>query len=172
MTVASQAEGILSVEALAKHTAEGIQDTDSKAPTSTISTNNKTSTVGAKKNDGSNPTATVAGPTHSLSNENVSQVGELGGMNSLLPDDLLVEILSERLQLSDCNRGVMIDGLETMYCRFPSTVLHVIIKVFNNRQHIYVINLTDSYFEFRSRERAQLEMTGDGGRKKREQEKR
>ncbi|XP_053479109.1 hydrocephalus-inducing protein homolog [Ictalurus furcatus] len=159
MTAACQAEGVLSVEALAKHTSESIQDTDSKAPTSTISTNNKTSTVGAKKNDDSNPTATVAGPTHRLPNENVSQVGELGGMNSLLPDDLLVEILSERLQLSDCDRGVVIDGLETMYCSFPSTMLHVIFKAFNNRQHIYVINLTDSYFEFRSRERAQLEMT-------------
>ncbi|XP_047008963.2 hydrocephalus-inducing protein homolog isoform X3 [Ictalurus punctatus] len=171
MTAACQAEGILSVEALAKHTAEGIQDTDSKAPTSTISTNNRTSSVGAKKNDDSNPTATVAGPTHRLPNGNVSQVGELGGMNSLLPDDLLVEILSERLQLSDCNRAVVIDGLETMYCRFPSTVLHVIIKAFNNHQHIYVINLTDSYFEFRSRERAQLEMTEASQREQTEREK-
>ncbi|MCJ8733357.1 hypothetical protein PDJAM_G00222410, partial [Pangasius djambal] len=171
MTEASQAVGILSVEALAKHTAEGVQDADSKAPTSTISTNNKTSTMGAKKNDGSNPTASMAGPTDRLPSESVSQVGELGGMNSLLPDDLLVEILSERLQLSDCNRGVVIDGLETPYCRFPSTALHVIIKAFSNRQHIYVINLTDSYFEFKSRERAQLEMTEALQREQAEREK-
>lgn len=59
MTVASQAVGILSVEALAKHSAEGVQDNDSKAPTSTISTNNKTNTMGTKKNDGSNPTASM-----------------------------------------------------------------------------------------------------------------
>lgn len=39
-----------------------------------------------------------AGPTHMLPSE--SQVGEPGGMNSLLPDDLLVEILSERLQVT------------------------------------------------------------------------
>ncbi|XP_060779913.1 hydrocephalus-inducing protein homolog [Neoarius graeffei] len=169
MTVASQAVGILSVEALAKHSAEGVQDNDSKVPTSTISTNNKTNTMGTKKNDGSNLTASVAGPTHRLPNE--SQVGELGFMNSLLPDDLLVEILSERLQLSDCNRGVVIDGLETLYCRFPSTALHVIIKAFNNRQHIYVINLTDSYFEFKSRESAQLEMTEALQREQSEREK-
>lgn len=65
----------------------------------------------------------------------------------------------------------MIDGLETLYCRFPSTALHVIIKAFNSRQHIYVINLTDSYFEFKSRERAQLEMAGDGGEKGNKREK-
>lgn len=41
-----------------------------------------------------------AGPTHRLPSESVSLVGELGGMNSLLPDDLLVEILSERLQVT------------------------------------------------------------------------
>lgn len=56
MTVTSQAVGVLSVEALAKHTAGGVQDTDSKVPTSAISTN-KTSIMEAKKNDGSNPTA-------------------------------------------------------------------------------------------------------------------
>lgn len=58
MTVASQPVGILSVEALAQHTADGVQDTDSKVPASTFSTN-KTSTMGAKKNSGSNPTASV-----------------------------------------------------------------------------------------------------------------
>ncbi|XP_047678536.1 hydrocephalus-inducing protein-like isoform X5 [Tachysurus fulvidraco] len=151
-TVASETVGILSVEALAQHAAEGVQDTDSKIPTSTLSTN-KTSIMGTKKDGGSNPNASVAGPTRS-----VSPVGELRGMSSLLPDDLLLEILSERLQLSDCNQGVVIDGLETLYCRFPGTALHVIIKAFNNRQHIYVINLTDSYIEFKSRERAQLEL--------------
>ncbi|KAG7333195.1 hypothetical protein KOW79_003330 [Hemibagrus wyckioides] len=170
MTVASQPVGILSVEALAQHTADGVQDTDSKVPASTFSTN-KTSTMGAKKNGGSNPTASVAGPNRRLLSESVSHASELGGMNSLLPDDLLVEILSERLQLSDCNRGVVIDGLETLYCRFPSTALHIIIKAFNNRQHIYVINLTDSYFEFKSRERAQLEMAGVLQREQTEREK-
>ncbi|KAK2848119.1 hypothetical protein Q7C36_009801 [Tachysurus vachellii] len=164
-TVASETVGILSVEALAQHAAEGVQDTDSKIPTSTLSTN-KTSIMGAKKDGGSNPNASVAGPTPS-----VSPAGELRGMSSLLPDDLLLEILSERLQLSDCNQGVVIDGLETLYCRFPSTALHVIIKAFNNRQHIYVINLTDSYFEFKSRERAQLELAEALQREQTEREK-
>lgn len=59
MTDASQTVDILSVEALAKHTAESVQDTDSKATSPTISTNNKTSTMGAKNNDGSNPTASM-----------------------------------------------------------------------------------------------------------------
>ncbi|KAF5907639.1 hydrocephalus-inducing protein, partial [Clarias magur] len=167
----SQTVGILSIEALAKHTAESVQDTDSKAPNTTASTMNKTSTMGTKKNNGSNPTASVAGPTHGLPSESVNPMVELRGMSGLLPDDLLVEILSERLLLSDCKRGVVIDGLETLYCRFPSTVLHVIIKAFNNRQNIYVINLTDSYFEFKFRERAQMEITEALQREQTEREK-
>ncbi|GAA6074626.1 hydrocephalus-inducing protein homolog isoform X1 [Tachysurus ichikawai] len=57
-TVASETVGILSVEALAQHAAEGVQDTDSKIPTTTLSTN-KTSIMGAKKDGGSNPNASV-----------------------------------------------------------------------------------------------------------------
>ncbi|XP_053355859.1 hydrocephalus-inducing protein-like [Clarias gariepinus] len=166
-----QTVGILSVEALANHTAESVQETDSKAPNRTISTIDKTSTMGAKKNNGSNPTASVAGLTHGLPSESVNPMVELTSMNELLPDDLLVKILSERLLLSDCKRGVVIDGLETLYCRFPSTALHIIIKAFNNRQYIYVINLTDSYFEFKSRDRAQMEMTEALQREKTEKEK-
>lgn len=66
MTVGNQAVGELSVEALAKHTAESVHDTGSKVPTSTVSTNNKTSTMGAKGNDGSNPTALMVIPFKQL----------------------------------------------------------------------------------------------------------
>lgn len=41
-----------------------------------------------------------AGPTQKLPNESASQVGELDSISSFLPDDLLVEILSERLQVT------------------------------------------------------------------------
>ncbi|CAM4582667.1 unnamed protein product [Leuciscus chuanchicus] len=49
----------------------------------------------------------------------VSQNEELALINCLLPDDVLGEILSERLQLSDCQRGVVIDGLETLFSKDP-----------------------------------------------------
>ncbi|XP_062860193.1 hydrocephalus-inducing protein homolog [Trichomycterus rosablanca] len=150
---AGQAGGFLSVEAVARHTAEGAQASDPKAPTSTISTRIKTSTTGVKRNEGSNPTA-ASTTGQGLRLRSASQMET---MTTLLPEDVLLEILSERLQLNDCHRGVIIDGLETMYCRFPSTVLHVVLKAFNNRQHIYMIDLNNNYYTFKARERAQVE---------------
>ncbi|XP_035381538.1 hydrocephalus-inducing protein homolog [Electrophorus electricus] len=154
---AGQAVGVLSVEAVARHTAEGVQATDRKAPASTVSTCNKTSITGPKNNNSSNPTATsMAGQVHRVPSESMSQ-NELAAMSSLLPDDLLVEILSERLQLSDCHRGVMIDSLETLFCRSPSAALQIILKAFNNRQHIYVIDLINNYYAFKATERERLQ---------------
>lgn len=54
---AGQGAGTLSVEAVAKHTAEGSQVIDPKALASSISTRNKNSVVGGKRIDGSQPTA-------------------------------------------------------------------------------------------------------------------
>uniref|UniRef100_A0A4W4HAH7 Hydin adenylate kinase-like domain-containing protein n=1 Tax=Electrophorus electricus TaxID=8005 RepID=A0A4W4HAH7_ELEEL len=163
---AGQAVGVLSVEAVARHTAEGVQATDRKAPASTVSTCNKTSITGPKNNNSSNPTATsMAGQVHRVPSESMSQ-NELAAMSSLLPDDLLVEILSERLQLSDCHRGVMIDSLETLFCRSPSAALQIILKAFNNRQHIYVIDLINNYYAFkRLREEEEMKKKNKKGKK-------
>lgn len=54
-------------------------------------------------------------------------------------------------QLSDCHRGVVIDGLETQYCRSPSNTLQIVLKALNNRHHIYFINLFNSYSVFKRR---------------------
>ncbi|XP_076848184.1 hydrocephalus-inducing protein homolog isoform X3 [Brachyhypopomus gauderio] len=147
---AGQTLGVLSVEAVARHTAEGVQATDPKAPASTVSTRNKTSTTGPKKNNNSNPAASMV---QRLPSESMSQTGELAAVSGLLPDEMLVEILSERLQLSDCHRGVVIDSLETIFCRSPSAALQIVLKAFNNRQHIYVIDLIYSYNAFKATER-------------------
>ncbi|XP_066540500.1 hydrocephalus-inducing protein homolog isoform X2 [Hoplias malabaricus] len=154
MGATSQAVEGLSVEALAKHTAEGGQANAPKAPTSTISTQNKTGTPGTKRNGGSIP---VAAGVQRFPSDSVSQMGEPGTLSVLLPDDLLMEILSERLQLSDCHRGVVIDSLETQYCRSTSSVLQIVLKAFNNRRHIYVINLHNSYQAFKAEEMERLE---------------
>lgn len=65
---AGQADGFLSVEAVARHTAEGAKVSEPNAPTSTISTRIKTSTTGAKRNESSNPTAASTVTLHSLYN--------------------------------------------------------------------------------------------------------
>ncbi|XP_051727085.1 hydrocephalus-inducing protein homolog [Ctenopharyngodon idella] len=152
MATSGQGAGVLSVEAVAKHTAEGSQTSDPKVPPSSASTRNKTNVTGhSQKNGSSGPAASVTdGQAHM--HLSVSQNEELELNSCLLPDDVLVEILSERLQLSDCHRGVVIDGLETLYSRTLSNTLQIILKAFNNRRHIYVIDLFNSYTAFKLRE--------------------
>ncbi|XP_034542457.1 hydrocephalus-inducing protein homolog isoform X2 [Notolabrus celidotus] len=84
----------------------------------------------------------------------------LGGdetLSSLLPEQLLVDILAERFQLSDCYRGIVIEGLNSLYTQSAASTVQVVLKALNNRKHIYVVNLSDSYAALKERERAQRE---------------
>ncbi|KAJ8247378.1 hypothetical protein GJAV_G00245700 [Gymnothorax javanicus] len=152
------AAGVLSVEALAKHTAEGGQGPASG------STRNRNSITAGRKREGSLP-ATTSQPAESVAlgmspvvhrhlSLSASLGDDLGLMTCLLPQDLLVDILSERLQLSDCHQGVVIDGLETPYCRSLADALEAVLKALNNRPFIYMANLCHSYQALKSKERA------------------
>lgn len=96
-----------------------------------------------------------------LMTENQHIVHCLGGdvttLRSLLPEHLLVDILAERFQLSDCYRGIVIDGLDSAYTWVPASTLQVVLKALSNRKHIYLVNLSDSYTALKARERAQNE---------------
>ncbi|XP_025999986.1 hydrocephalus-inducing protein-like isoform X2 [Astatotilapia calliptera] len=96
-----------------------------------------------------------------LMTENQHIVHCLGGdvttLRSLLPEHLLVDILAERFQLSDCYRGIVIDGLDSAYTRVPASTLQVVLKALSNRKHIYLVNLSDSYTALKAREKAQSE---------------
>uniref|UniRef100_A0A3B4VD89 HYDIN axonemal central pair apparatus protein n=1 Tax=Seriola dumerili TaxID=41447 RepID=A0A3B4VD89_SERDU len=86
------------------------------------------------------------------------QGGDVTNLSSFLPDQLLVDILAERFQLSDCHRGIVIHGLESVYTQSAASTLQVVLKALNNRKHIYVVNLSDSYAALKARERAQREI--------------
>ncbi|KAG2469946.1 HYDIN protein, partial [Polypterus senegalus] len=136
-TLASQAQGagFLSVEAVTKHTSEGSQASEGKSTSATV---------------------TTMLPQRRLS-ISVSVAGETGLLSCVLPDDLLIEILAERLQLNDCHRGVVFDGLETLYSRSPSSALYVVLKAINNRKYIYMVELKQDYVSFKAREKAKKE---------------
>ena len=59
-----------------------------------------------------------------------------------LPEDILVEIFSERLQHEDCHKGIMVDGVESQFCSSPVVSTAVILRALNNRKHIYFVNLS------------------------------
>ncbi|KAI1889973.1 hypothetical protein AGOR_G00168420 [Albula goreensis] len=179
---AGQGTGFLSVEALAKHTAEGSQPSEPKAGPSSISTRNKNSMMGTKRNEGSQPTtttqpadsATLGMPAAQIQRQlsvSGSLAGDVGLMSCLLPEELLVDILTERLQLSDCHRGVVIDGLETLYSHSLASTLQAVLKALNNRRYIYMVDLSHSFQSLKAKERAQREAEEREQKEREEREK-
>ncbi|XP_031731518.1 hydrocephalus-inducing protein homolog isoform X1 [Anarrhichthys ocellatus] len=83
--------------------------------------------------------------------------GDVTSLNNLFPEQLLVDILTERFQLSDCHRGIMVDGLESVYAQSAGSTLQIVLRALNNRKHIFVVNLSDSYAALKAREEAQKE---------------
>ncbi|XP_044126636.1 hydrocephalus-inducing protein homolog [Bufo gargarizans] len=167
------AQPALSVEALARHTAEGAQAAESRvAPHSVISRGNRGSLLAAKgksesqqipgvkqqhlsdqaaSQSGSSP---IPGPAQRRLSVSASVGGDHGLMSCVLPEDLLLEILCDRLQLSDCFRGAVFDGLDTLFARSMSSALLIVLKALNNRKHIYLINLQQDYASMRAQDHA------------------
>lgn len=58
-----------------------------------------------------------------------------------LPEEVIVEILADRLQQSDCRMGVVFDGLESQFAPEPLMVASLILKAFHNRKHIFFVNI-------------------------------
>ena len=58
-----------------------------------------------------------------------------------LPEELILEILVDRLQLSDCRRGAVFDGLDSLFAPEPLMVASLILKAFHNRKHIFFVNI-------------------------------
>ncbi|XP_069724910.1 hydrocephalus-inducing protein homolog [Phaenicophaeus curvirostris] len=86
--------------------------------------------------------------------------GETGFMSCVLPEDLLVTILSERLQLRDCYQGVVFDGLETLFAHNVASALLCLLKAVGNRPSIYFVNLFQDYASLRAKETAGKEQEG------------
>uniref|UniRef100_A0A3B4AWU3 Hydin adenylate kinase-like domain-containing protein n=1 Tax=Periophthalmus magnuspinnatus TaxID=409849 RepID=A0A3B4AWU3_9GOBI len=56
---------------------------------------------------------------------------------------------------SDCHRGIVINGLQSAFTATIAHTLQIVLKALNNRKHIYVVNIFDSYSALQSREKAQ-----------------
>ncbi|XP_062355730.1 hydrocephalus-inducing protein-like [Cinclus cinclus] len=69
----------------------------------------------------------------------VSSHGEkLNCLSCVLPEDLLVDILCERLKHEDCSKGVVFDGLESLFTSSLESSLLCVLKAVNNHHHIYI----------------------------------
>ncbi|XP_006860378.1 PREDICTED: hydrocephalus-inducing protein homolog [Chrysochloris asiatica] len=99
----------------------------------------------------------LLGPAQRRLSISTSIGGDTGLMSCVLPEELLVQILAKRIQLSDCYRGVVFDSLETLFARNGTSALLCLLKAIGNREHIYVINMAQDYTAMKAREKAKKE---------------
>ncbi|XP_051024710.1 hydrocephalus-inducing protein homolog [Acomys russatus] len=100
----------------------------------------------------------LMGPTQRRLSVSASIGGETGLMSCVLPDDLLVQILAERIQLSDCFRGVVFDSLDTLFARNAPSALLCLLKAIGSREYIYVLNMAQDYMVMKAQEKAKKEL--------------
>ncbi|XP_053809145.1 hydrocephalus-inducing protein-like [Vidua chalybeata] len=82
---------------------------------------------------------------------------ELNCLSCVLPEDLLVDILSERLKCKDCYKGVVFDGLESLFASSLESSLLCVLKAVKNRRHIFILNLHQDYASWKARVEAERE---------------
>ncbi|XP_064243061.1 hydrocephalus-inducing protein-like isoform X2 [Passer domesticus] len=80
---------------------------------------------------------------------------ELNCLSCVLPEDLLVDMLSERLKRKDCSKGVVFDGLESLFAGSLESSLLCILKAVKNCHHIYMVNLHQDYASWKAKEEAE-----------------
>ena len=72
-------------------------------------------------------------------------------MPAALPEELIVEILTDRLQFSDCLKGIVFDGVESHFTSSSIISTGLILRAFNNRKHLYFVNFNMELDEVKSR---------------------
>ncbi|XP_027749345.1 hydrocephalus-inducing protein homolog, partial [Empidonax traillii] len=75
----------------------------------------------------------------------------------VLPEKLLVDIISDRLQRRDCYKGVVFDGLETLFASNLASSLLCVLKALGDRPHIYAVNIFQDSEFWKGRQRAARE---------------
>ncbi|KAH9493176.1 hypothetical protein Btru_021958, partial [Bulinus truncatus] len=112
----------------------------------------------------------ITGPVARRLSISASIAGEEGLLSCILPEELLVDIIADRLQLNDCHRGVVFDGLETLFSQNYFTAANAILKALNNRRFIYFVTLKMDYNVLKEQEKKIQEERAQEERKKEEAE--
>ncbi|XP_013359426.1 PREDICTED: hydrocephalus-inducing protein homolog isoform X2 [Chinchilla lanigera] len=113
----------------------------------------------------------LLGPTQRRLSVSASIGGETGLTSCVFPEELLTQILTERIQLSDCYRGVVFDGLDTLFARSGPAALLCLLKAIGSREHIYVLNMAQDYTAMKAQEKARKEQEENKRREELEKEK-
>ncbi len=58
-----------------------------------------------------------------------------------LPEDVIVEILSDRLQQTDCRKGIIFDGLTCRFITDQIMTTALILRALGDRKHVFFVNM-------------------------------
>ncbi|XP_066051005.1 hydrocephalus-inducing protein homolog [Chamaea fasciata] len=86
---------------------------------------------------------------------------ELNCLSCVLPEHLLVEILCERLKHEDCYKGVVFDGLESLFARSLESSLLCVLTAVKNRHYIYMVNVHQDYASWKAKKEAETQRKED-----------
>ncbi|KAK7891948.1 hypothetical protein WMY93_023911 [Mugilogobius chulae] len=140
----------------ARHLLEQAAAEYSKSVGNTLASLEKTKDLGSEILDNNSSSSCNGEPTDTETTQIALCLGgDITSLKTLLPEPVLTDILSERFQSSDCRCGIVIDGLKSVFTATVSHTLQVVLKAINNRKHIYVVNMFDSYSALQNREKAE-----------------
>ena len=95
---------------------------------------------------------------------------------TMLPEELIAEILADRLQFTDCLKGIIFDGIKSNFASSSLMSAALILRAFSNRKHIYFVNFNMELDDIKSRieqiELARLQKIAEEERLKREEQER
>lgn len=95
------------------------------------------------------------------------EVSEKTLLPTALPDEVIVEILSQRLQHTDCKMGVVFDGVESLFTMSAASSVTLVLRAFKDRKFIFFVHLEMELEAIKAR---QEEIAQEQRRKEEEEE--
>ncbi|KAF6780525.1 hypothetical protein AHF37_00011 [Paragonimus kellicotti] len=65
--------------------------------------------------------------------------------STILPDDVVVSLIEERICYDDCHKGVILDGLDSQFVENRQKVGQLVLKALHDRLYIYCVTVKAEY---------------------------
>ncbi|OON15434.1 hypothetical protein X801_08765 [Opisthorchis viverrini] len=99
---------------------------------------------------------TIALSPSSLEREtNTLSPEELGSRfmySTLLPDDVIVSLIRERISAGDCHKSILFDGLDCSFTKSRLETARLILKALQDRQYVYAVSAISDFAHFKALE--------------------
>ena len=132
----------------------GSDQSGSKDPTATKSSNrshlSKTNSNSAPRGSSQKDTRS-SHTSNNFSQRSLTDDSAEPTFCCVLPEELLIELLEERLQQGDCKHGIVFDGLDSCFAANQQNTVLAILKAINNRKYLYYFDTRLTHEAYRQR---------------------